>query len=102
LFRGTWARAVRFCREFGSIDGRAHWVAHTPLRAPAGRRQIDWTGEVRNDRLPETNFMRRPTSIVRDATEPLSAIEPRNRARRNFGKYLPPRTTISPWATRRT
>ena len=44
---------------------RARWAAaHTPLRRhSAGRRQIDWTGEVRNDRLPERNFMRRPMRL---------------------------------------
>ena len=76
--------------------------AHSVEAAPAGRRHIDWTGEVRNDRSPETNFMRRPMAIVRGATEPSSAVEARNRARRNFGKCLPPRTARSPWAPRRT
>ena len=80
------------CESRGTL-GSLDRCAHSVEAAPAGRRQIDWTGEVRNDRLPERNFMRRPMSIVRGATEPSSAVEPRNRARRNFGKCLPPRTT---------
>jgi hypothetical protein len=70
--------------------------------AVAGRRRIDWTGEVRKDRLSETNFIRKPISTVRGTTEPSSAADPRNRARRNFGKCLPPRTKIRPWVPRRT
>jgi hypothetical protein len=70
--------------------------------AVAGRRRIDWTGEVRNDRLSETNFIRKPISTVRGTTEPSSAVDPRNRARRNFGKCLTPRTKIRPWVPRRT
>ena len=103
--RGSYDAPVRTvgesCESRGT-PGSLGCCAHSVEAALAGRRHIDWTGEVRNDRLPETNLMRRPMSIVRGATEPSSAIEPRNRARRNFGKCLPPRTNICPRAPRRT
>jgi hypothetical protein len=103
--RGSYDAATRTvgepCESRGT-PGSLGCCAHSVEAAPVGRRQIDRTGEVRNDRLRETNLMRRPTSIMRGATEPSSASEPRNRARRNFGKCLPPRTTISPRAPRRT
>jgi hypothetical protein len=59
--------------------------AHSVAVVVDGHRQIDWTAEVTKHRLPETNFMRRPTSIVSGSTEPSSAVEPRNTTRRNFG-----------------
>ena len=100
--RGSYDAATRTVGEPSESRGTPGSLGCCVHCVEARRRQIDWTAEVRKTRLPETNFMRRPVSIVRGSTESPSAVDPRNRARRNFGKCLPPRTNICPRPPRRT
>ena len=68
----------------------------------AGCRESDWTAEVVTSRSPQMNCIRRAMSIIRRWNEPLSAVEPTNRTRRDSVKWRPPRTSTSASSPRST